>query len=65
MKRRNVEKAKTDRERLVAPHNLADFLRDSPFAEAVAAGEFRDFGGPPAHAPFARPRDMGRSLDLV
>jgi hypothetical protein len=31
-------------------------------AEAVAAG---DFGNPSTHDPFARPRDMGRSIDLV
>lgn len=54
--------AKADYERLVAPENLVDFLRSSPMAEAVAAG---DFGDPSAHDPFARPRDMGRSLDLV
>lgn len=53
--------AKADYERLVAPRNLADFLRDSPLAGAVAAG---DFGDPSEHDPFARPRDMGRALDL-
>ncbi len=56
------QKAEMDQERLVAPQNLADFLRDSPLAEAVAAD---GFGDPSGHDPFARPRDMGRSLDLA
>ena len=51
--------AKSDYERLVAPQNLVEFLRNSPLAEAVAAGEFGD-----CDEPFARDRDMGRSLDL-
>lgn len=54
--------AKADYERLVAPQNFVDFLRNSPMAEAVAAG---DFGDPSAHDPFARPRDMGRSIELA
>lgn len=53
--------AKADYERLVAPRNLVDFLRDSPLAEAVAAG---DFGDPASGDPFARTRDLGRPFDL-
>ena len=53
--------ARADYERLVAPGNLADFLRESPLAEAVAAGEF---GPPDAADPFARARDLGRDPGL-
>jgi prevent-host-death family protein len=58
--------ARDDYERLVAPANLVDFLRDSPLAEAVADGAF---GGAPmpdpsATDPFARPRDLGRDVQL-
>lgn len=53
--------AKADYERLLAPENLVDFLRGSPLAAAVAAGEFGDVSGPD---PFDRPRDMGREIDL-
>jgi len=53
--------AREDYERLVAPHNLVDFLRDSPLAEAVAAAEFGDAA---AHDPFERPRDLGRDVDF-
>lgn len=51
--------ARDDYERLLAPRNLVDFLRDSPLAEAVAAG---DFGH--VEDPFARTRDMGRRIDV-
>jgi prevent-host-death family protein len=51
--------ARSDYERLLAPRNLVDFLRESPLAEAVAAGELGDVA---AHDPFARPRDMGRDV---
>lgn len=51
--------ARGDYERLVAPRNLVDFLRDSPLAQAVAAGEFERSGD-----PFARARDLGRDLQL-
>lgn len=54
--------AKSDYERLVAPRNLVDFLRASPLAEAVAAGDFGDLSAP--DDPFARPRDVGREVDL-
>ena len=64
--------AKGDYERLVAPQNFVDFLRNSPMAEAVAAGDFGDPSvhdpsahDPFAHDPFARPRDMGRSIELA
>ena len=52
--------AKEDYERLIAPQNLVDFLRNSPLAEAVAAGEFGEL----SQDPFARSRDTGRSIDL-
>jgi hypothetical protein len=51
--------AKSDYERLLAPQNLVEFLRDSPLAEAVAAGEFGTEGD-----PMARPRDLDRAIDL-
>src|SRR5687768_3899680 len=51
--------ARSDYEQLLASRNLVDFLRDSPLAEAVAAGEFGDVA---THDPFARPRDMGRDV---
>lgn len=41
-----------DYARLRPPRDLADFLRASPLAEAIAAGEFGDGGD-----PFARARD--------
>lgn len=53
--------ARSDYERLIAPSNLADFLRQSPLAESIASG---DFDHPSLRAPFARPRDMGRDVDL-
>lgn len=53
--------AREDYERLIAPRNLADMLRASPLAEALAAGEFEDGTGA---EPFARPRDHGRVVDL-
>jgi len=51
--------AREDYERLLAPRNLVDFLRDSPLAEAVAAGELGDAAAPD---PFARTRDVGRDI---
>lgn len=51
--------ARGDYERLVAPRNLVDFLRDSPLAQAVAAGEFEGSGD-----PFDRTRDLGRDVQL-
>jgi len=53
--------ARDDYERLFAPANLVDFLRDSPLAEAVAAGEFGDVT---AHDPFERSRDLGRDVNF-
>lgn len=53
--------AKADYERLVAPENLVDFLRESPLAEAVAAGVF---GEAVDADPFARPRELGREVKL-
>ena len=52
--------ARSDYERLLASHHLAGFLRESPLAKAVAAQAERvgDVD------PFARPRDLGRDLDL-
>lgn len=41
-----------DYERLVAPRDLVDFLRRSPFGEAIAAGDL----------DLDRPRDPGRDL---
>lgn len=41
-------------ERLAAPRNLVDFLRDSPLADALAEGE----------PELDRPRDLGRDLSL-
>ena len=43
-----------DYERLAAPLPLLDFLRESPLAEAIAAGEFQ----------VERPRDEGRDVEL-
>lgn len=43
-----------DYERLVAPHDLVDFLQASPLAEAFATGELE----------LERPLDLGRSVDL-
>lgn len=51
--------AKSDYERLLAPRNLVEFLRDSPLAEAVAAGEFGQ-----VTELFARQRDLGRSISF-
>ncbi len=51
--------AKSDYEQLVAPPNLADFLRESPLARAVAAGELDG-----ADDPFERDRDLGREIRL-
>ena len=50
--------ARRDYERLLAPRNLVDFLRDSPLAAAVAAGELGD----PDADPFGRERDVGREV---
>jgi antitoxin Phd len=43
-----------DYERLVAPRSLVAFLRESPFAEALAEGEL----------DLSRPEDHGRDLQL-
>ena len=43
-----------DYERLAAPLPLLDFLRESPLAEAIAAGEFQ----------VERSRDEGRDVDF-
>ncbi|MEJ2218273.1 MAG: type II toxin-antitoxin system Phd/YefM family antitoxin [Gemmatimonadota bacterium] len=43
-----------DFERLTGSRNLLEFLRDSPFAEAVAAGEL----------DLERPEDLGRDVSL-
>lgn len=40
--------------RLTAPRDLLEFLRDSPFADAVAEGEL----------DLERPRDLDRDVDL-
>lgn len=49
--------AKEDYERLVAPSGLVHFLRTSPAAAAVAAGELPDDA-------FERRRDLPRDVDL-
>lgn len=49
--------AKDDYEQLIAPGKLGDFLRDSPAAAAMAAGEL------PEDA-FERRRDLPRDVDL-
>lgn len=51
--------ARSDYEQLAAPSNLVDFLRESPLAQAVAAGEFESAGD-----PFERSRDLGRDVQL-
>lgn len=52
-----VAMAKDASEHPVAPDNLADFLMNSPLAEAVRAGEI------PENA-FDRRRDLVRRIDL-
>lgn len=49
--------AKEDYERLVAPSGIVDFLRNSPAAAAVAAGDL------PEDA-FERRQDLPRDVDL-
>jgi len=49
--------AKEDYERLIAPESIVDFLRNSPAAAAVAAGDL------PEDA-FERSRDLPRDIDL-
>jgi len=49
--------AKEDYERLVAPSGIVDFLRNSPAAAAVTAGEL------PEDA-FERRRDLPRDVDF-
>lgn len=49
--------AKDDYERLIAPESIIDFLRNSPAAAAVAAGDL------PEDA-FERSRDLPRDIDL-
>lgn len=44
---------KDDNERLIAPVNIVEFLRNSPMAAAVAAGELPE-------AAFERRRDLAR-----
>ena len=53
--------ARSDYERLVAPTNLVDFLRDSPLAEALAE---RAAGETAGTDPFARSRDLGRDVEF-
>ena len=53
--------ARDDYERLVAPRSLAEFLHDSPLAEAFASSEWAAAG---AADPFARSREIGRVVDL-
>lgn len=43
-----------DFERLTGSRNLLEFLRDSPFAEAIAAGEL----------DLERPEDLGRDVSF-
>lgn len=43
-----------DYERLVAPRNIVDFLRESPLADALAAGELE----------LDRSGDTGRDIEL-
>lgn len=52
--------AREDYEQLVAPRNVADFLRESPVAEAVASGELKMS----VDELFARPRDAGHGVTL-
>jgi antitoxin Phd len=49
--------ARDDYERLVAPGDMVEFLRGSPVAEAIAAGEL------PEDA-FERQKDLPRKLDF-
>lgn len=49
--------AKEDYERLVAPSGIVDFLRNSPAAAAIAAGELPE-------GVFERHRDLPRDVDL-
>jgi prevent-host-death family protein len=49
--------AKEDYERLVAPGSIVDFLRGSPVAAAVAAGELSEDA-------FERRRDFPRDVEL-
>ncbi len=53
--------ARSDYERLVAPTNLVDFLRDSPLAEVIAEGAAGTSG---RTNPFERPRDLGRNVEF-
>lgn len=49
--------ARDDYERLVSPQDLVVFMRGSPLAAAIAAGELPDDA-------FDRPRDTGRDIEL-
>jgi prevent-host-death family protein len=49
--------AREDYEKLISPTGLADVLRASPLAEAIAAGEL-------SAGAFDRSRDFGREVDL-
>jgi prevent-host-death family protein len=49
--------AKEDYERLVAPDSMMDFLRNSPAAAAIAAGELPE-------EVFERRHDFPRDVDL-
>jgi prevent-host-death family protein len=53
--------ARDEYERLVAPRNLADVLRDSPLAEAFAAGDPQTSAG---LDPFGRVRELSRDVEL-
>ena len=49
--------ARDDYERLVVPQPWVEFMRDSPLANAISAGELD------AEA-FVRPRDLGRDIEF-
>ena len=49
--------AKEDYERLIAPQNLVDFMRNSPLAAAVVKGEL-------SADAFERESDAGRDVDF-
>lgn len=49
--------AREDYQRLLAPMGLVDFMRTSPLAAAVAAGDLDP-------SAFERDRDVGRDVDL-
>jgi len=53
--------ARSDYERLLAPHPLTEYLAASPLAKAVAEGAF---GYDKDEVLFPRHRDFGRDIDL-